>query len=424
MGFSVGVAAGKALDFTMSAIERGTPAPAAVVRLFAEQNDHLRALTGLRGWAALWVCLYHAWTFAKYPPIELPFAGQAIDLTPLISIGFAGVSIFFVLSGFLLALPYAEWQAGLRERPATGRYLLRRVARVFPAYYAQLALLVLLAAWLPWHASIDDWSALWRHLLMLFVPPPLGTTPINMVWWTLPIEFSFYLALPFLAFLLPMRRWWLLLIGSLFAMTLWRYGVVTLLADRPMQERVYASYQLPGSLDTFGLGMLTAMLHVNRDRLPRWLWTRERADWLGALGLLLILVAIYWLAGARSEYWRDNPIFYCWTPALGLGTAALVFSAMNGGRVVEFLFGNRTIVFLGTISYSLYLWHHPLLEWLNSTSLIHGQGKTRLLMLVAIGVPLTLVVSALSYVLIERPFLRFRSPRYLSAQKTMPPNPT
>jgi len=70
-----------------------------------------------------------------------------------------------------------------------------------------------------------------------------------------------------------MRRWWLLLIGSLFAMTLWRYGVVTLLADRPMQERVYASYQLPGSLDTFGLGMLTAMLHVNRDRLPRWLWT-------------------------------------------------------------------------------------------------------------------------------------------------------
>ncbi len=64
------------------------------------------------------------------------------------------------------------------------------------------------------------------------------------------------------------------------------------------------------------------------------------------------------------------------------------------------------------------------LEWLNSTSVIVGQGKTWLSMSVAIGVPLTLVVSALSYALIERPFLRLRSPRYLSAQKTMPPNPT
>jgi len=184
----------------MKAIERATPAPAAVVRLFAEQNDHLRALTGLRGWAALWVCLYHAWTFAKYPPIELPFAGQAIDLTPLISIGFAGVSIFFVLSGFLLALPYAEWQAGLRERPATAVPAAARdpglpgLLRATGATGAACRLVALACE----HRRL---VRIMRHLLMLFVPPPLGTTPINMVWWTLPSSSASTRA-AFLAFLL------------------------------------------------------------------------------------------------------------------------------------------------------------------------------------------------------------------------------
>ena len=60
-------------------------------------------------------------------------AGVPLDFTPLVSMGLAGVTIFFVLSGFLLAIPFAEWQSGLRQRPALDRYFLRRVMRVFPA---------------------------------------------------------------------------------------------------------------------------------------------------------------------------------------------------------------------------------------------------------------------------------------------------
>lgn len=109
---------------------------AALVRPFRSDKRHLDVLTGIRGWAALWVFLYHAWSLSGHPDLIVDLAGLPLDFTPLASVGGAGVTIFFVLSGFLLAIPFAEWQAGMRERPALGKYFLRRVARVFPAYYA------------------------------------------------------------------------------------------------------------------------------------------------------------------------------------------------------------------------------------------------------------------------------------------------
>jgi len=370
-----------------------------------EDATHMHVLTGIRGWAALWVFLYHAWIFSDHPDLIVRLGANEFVLTPLVSLGGAGVSIFFVLSGFLLSLPFAKWQAGLRERPETTHYLFRRVMRVFPAYYAQLLILSLLAAWLPSQPGIDGWHDWGRHLLMLFTPPPLGVTPINPVWWTLPIEFSFYLALPFLVFLLRFERGWLILPLALFCMWAWRHAVTIWMADSSIQERVVASYQLPGSLDTFSMGMLAALLYVNRARLPRWLWSPALANWLAVSGLLLMLVAVYWLFYSRGQYWSDYPIFYGWTPALALGTAAIIFAGANGGRLARALFGNPFMVFTGTISYSLYLWHHPILDWLHAVPVLQGLGVYRLPVMVLVALPLTMAISAASYAWIERPLM-------------------
>jgi len=376
--------------------------------VLSEDVTKMRALSGLRGWAAFWVLLYHGWVFAEKPPLLLAVGPLSLNFTPLVSMGIAGVTIFFVLSGFLLGRPFAEWQAGSRQRPDFGRYLFHRVARVFPAYYAQLFILLLVAYFVSGQIYITDGSTLIRYLLMLFVPPPMGVTPINLVWWTLPIEFSFYLVLPALAFMMRPTRWWWLLAASLGAMWCWRFLLITWLGDAPVPQRVYASYQLPGVLDMFGLGMLAALLHVNRDQVPGWLMPRANFNRMAILGCLLIVVSGYWLFDERRHYWADNPIFYLWTPVLSLGTAAIVLAAARGSRFTEWLLGNRIMVFAGLVSYSVYLWHVVVMDWITHTDLIQGANGYRFPILLLVAIPLIYLIATSSYILVERPFIRMR----------------
>jgi peptidoglycan/LPS O-acetylase OafA/YrhL len=377
------------------------------IRWFREDSQHLPVLTGVRGWAALWVALYHVWGLAGHPDFSREWLGVRWDATPLVSMGIAGVTIFFVLSGFLLALPFSEWQAGMRARPALPRYFFRRVMRVFPAYYIQLAILVLIAAWIPGQPGLESFGSLLRHMLMLFTPPPIGTTPLNGVWWTLPIEFSFYLALPFLAFLLRPVRWWWLVPGCLAIMMLWRHATVVLMAGDALPARVVAAYQLPGSMDAFGAGMLASMLYVQRAHWPKWLLDIRHMDRLASLGMMLMLVAIYWLPGKRQEYWNDNPIFYLWTPALSLAVVALILSGACGSRLMQRVFGNGVMVYLGLISYSLYLWHFPVLHWIMASGWLRElPGFIDIFMLAG---PSILLVATLSYVFVERPGMHLRS---------------
>jgi peptidoglycan/LPS O-acetylase OafA/YrhL len=381
---------------------------AGFARWVAKDAGNLLVLTGLRGFAALWVYLYHVWGHSGHRVFEVRFGSFHVDLTPLVSMGGAGVTIFFVLSGFLLALPYAGWQAGTSEQPRYGHYLLRRILRVFPAYYVQLALLLAVSVALSGIGGWPEWSTFWRHLLMLFVPPPWGTNPINLVWWTLPIEFSFYLLLPFMAFLLRPGRWWILLAGSLCAMWLWRHSVILHLSDAPIQMRVYSTYQLAGSFDMFGLGMLAAVIHVNRSSLPNWLAGFLRSDLAMVMGLACLVVAAYWLAGNRQLYWADNLIFYLWTPLLSCGTVLVVLSGTGGSRVAAGLFANRPMIILGLVSYSFYLWHLPMLDWIVASPWLSGLFGKSFGTLIAISIMPILLASALSYLLVERPCMKLR----------------
>lgn len=378
-------------------------------RVFVEDRSHASVLTGLRGVAALWVVAYHVWALAGHNPVLVPIAGWNVKLTPFFGTGWAGVQIFFVLSGFLLSLPFAQWQAGLREKPSLGRYLFRRIARVYPAYYVQLVILLGVAHFLGQPNPISNFESLWRHLLMLFVPLPVGTTPINGVWWTLPIEFMFYLALPLIASLLAPRRWWLLLTGMLLSMWLWRVATIISLGSEPIPVRVLMSYQLPGAMDSFGMGMLGAMLHVQQGAVSSWL-TRHRSG-LAALSLVIVLCCVYWIQFKVKGYWNHSLIFYSWTTIYSFAVLLVLLAGVKGSPIVNRLFGNSVIVFAGVISYSVYLWHFPLLQWLNRAAMFRHLENYRFHLLLLVTVSTTILVASVSYALVERPFIRLRRQR-------------
>ncbi len=360
------------------------------------------ALTGLRGLCALWVLLYHAWVYVTPQAITWSVFGEEIRAHVFLSLGWSGVQILFVLSAFLLTMPYARANAGLAPSPRPARYLLRRIARVFPAYYIQLLILVVLF-WLFSDRLIVSLHQLPQYLLMLFMPPPAGIgspAAINGVWWTLPIELSFYLLLPLIASLAAWNRKIPLLLISLFATVAWRWYVLDVID--PPQKPLWVS-QLPGSMDSFGAGMLGAIIHVQYTQVRQRTTTYTRV--LSGLLLVTPLVFIclgHWMAEAFESYWSLSLIMFAWTPVFNVAVVILILNCAIRQTLLNWLFGNRWVFYLGTVSYGLYLWHAPAGKWLLQSPWITQMEGYQFPRMALSMFAFALIAATLSWYLVER----------------------
>ena len=365
-------------------------------------NHSLPALTGLRGLAALWVLIYHAWVYVTPQEILFSVLDSTIRVHTFFSLGWSGVQLLFVLSGFLITLPYARANAGLAAKPRLFRYLFKRIYRVFPAYYLQLFMLVLIA-WMVSSEWLVDINNIFQYLLMLFVPPPIGLgspAVINGVWWTLPIELSFYLLLPLFSFLASRRHKVLLMMASMLSMVSWRWYIVGVL--EPTSQVPVWAYQLPGSMDTFGLGMLGAVLHVQyseqRERITQY------QNWLKGLLCLTPFVFIFlgiWMAEQYETYWTVSSIFFLWTPIFGSAILILILNCAQNQWLMNKLLANKIVFYLGTVSYGIYLWHAPIGRWLLDSPLIasmEGYQFPRMALLMFCG---SFVLASISWYLVE-----------------------
>ena len=373
--------------------------PAAAITL-----TELPALTGLRGVAAFWVLLYHAWVQAGPRLMDFGEGAWRIDLTPLFSCGWAGVDIFFTLSAFLLSLPFVAWQTGRAPRPALGTFWLRRVLRIFPAWYAQVAVLLLLAGVF----GIGDWPAPIRlagNLLLAFNLGPLAVEPLNPVAYTLPIEFCFYLVLPLLAFLLRPRWWMLLLLLAVVETQLYRQLMFPLVAAADIPHRVVVLEQLPGRLDQFVFGMLAAYAFGRAARAGR-LPSARACDALFAAGVLVFAVMLALIHLGSETYWDGGPLLFTWHGIVGAAVALMLFACAAGSRVAVALLSNQPLRHLGIISFGLYLWHYPLLHWLSAAGVFNRIEGYRLPWILPVLLLGSLALAELSYRLIERPLLR------------------
>ena len=379
----------------------------------AEVRFHQEGLTGFRALAACWVMLFHLNGMVGPKVIAIHVASVEIELHPLMTMGWVGVILFFVLSGFLLTTHLLEALSRPNTEGVLVRYFAARVRRVFPAYWAQLALLLAGSLWL--RHAMPDWAHfLPLHAFMLHNFTEASSFAINPVYWTLPIEFGFYLCLPAVAQLLRRAeqrgagKWRTLVTlyaGTLAVVWAYRYGAYQLFAASPVNTIVWATSQLPGTFDQFiaGSAAAVALRWWRRDRAAGYARRPLASTAFGAVGLAALLGLMYFLDSIYEIYWAGHWAIFVWHSAVAFSVALLVVGIALGGPFTRALFENRLAVFLGTVSYSIYLWHFPVGLWIMQRLDMAHMGTARFMLYT---VPAIVAVSALSYYLVERPFLR------------------
>ena len=326
----------------------------------------------MRALATLGVILYHSWLITGAARLD----GGA--LRAIVSLGWIGVDVFFILSGFVHFLPVAA-------RPERGVgparvYAVRRASRIIPAYYAALATVLVLTRHI-------DWPGLAAHLAFLHVPLfGLSTrTGLNadQPVWTLSIEAAFYVLLPFVA-ARYVRRPWLWLVASLVMAEGWK------LATRA--HGVRWAIQFPSYAAHFALGMTAAWMYVNRDRfaaVTRWALPAQ----------VVSFVAFVWFASR----FVDADALHRFVDNLPMAIAFTVFMLCTALRPRSLRPG--PLAFVSTVSYGVYLFHilviGRLLRW------IAPDGSTAAFVKTALATSvISIVIGWLSLRLLETPIRR------------------
>lgn len=344
-----------------------------------------------------------------------------------------GVTIFFLLSGFLLYRPFVSARLGERERPRIPDYARRRLLRILPAYW--LALTVL-AIWpgLPQMWEAHDW--VYYGLVQVYFPDWTlgGLLPA----WSLAVEISFYAALPLLVLLMerPLMgrtreaklRSELILVAVLFAGAILFRVLVRSGEGAVPDSNLY--FTLAGNFDWFALGMFLAVASVwvgGMQRAPAPVRVVERLPSLSWLVAAVLFWAIATQMGIgpefpqeyTSEEWLYEHLFY------GAIAFFLLLPAVFGdslGGLPRVILRNRVLAWLGLISYGIFLWHHPIVGELSE----RDWGDWRFLGMTLATFAIATACAAASYYVLERPLLRFKdrsSKRRRSVSRVEPVRP-
>jgi peptidoglycan/LPS O-acetylase OafA/YrhL len=361
---------------------------------------YIPALDGLRGVAVLSVIALHAgFPWARY--------------------GFLGVDLFFVLSGFLITtLLLREWQCtGAINLRA---FYVRRAARLFPALGA---LLVAVALWSLTFASDGLADRNWVGILSSLLYAANWTVALGIRehigllqhTWSLAIEEQFYLLWPFVLVALLRRGWswkrllWLTLGGALLS-AVWRV-ILWRLTLEPWRGYAGTDTRADGLL----LGCALALLLLN---VPAISSRRIGYVLLPVVGLAVLgCVAISWFGVTLRDFWWYSRGGYA---VAALLSAALVLLAATGSvPLFRRVLSVAPLVWIGRISYGLYLWHYPILNSLErSTRTLDTWERLGL-------IALTVGVALLSWVAVERPVQQWARRRLIhstvaSVQYTSP----
>ena len=364
---------------------------------------------------------------AYYPSLDglraFSFFGVFLWHYMMLPYGWAGVDVFFVLSGFLITGILYD----TRDDPGRVRnFYIRRTLRIFPLYYGVLLVLFLLTPWLKW-AWTWQWVA-WPLYLGNFLPflyPHLSNTVVSTVengrlisninpkiylllghFWSLCVEEQFYLLWPWIVFTVRDRR--KLIVICIACIVLVPFARTFAQAHMPevLVSGEVVFHATPFRFDTLLVGALIALLYrgAHREQMQR------AAQAVMAVAVLCALcVVVYWFRFQTSELNSEVQRHPWLLTIIALFAGALLLRTLVPGTIAYRVFNHRWLRLIGTVSYGAYVFHDiPHAEYLRL--MVHYFHRTPLAIMATavLGMAMTLALAFLSYHFFEYPVLRLK----------------
>ena len=343
-------------------------------------TSRLESLDGLRGLAVLLVLFSHLGHLGMYfhPVIDFKGAGKA------------GVFLFFSLSAFLLATQfYSKPFEEVFTKEKLLRYFVRRFLRIFPLFS-----IVVVVSGVFTYLDVKgiftplNWNEVGAHLLLM---------KGKSVFWTIPVEFKYYFLLPVVIVLsvLPFKRFEILG-GVVLAAAL-----LLVVYFNSSTEAAINNISLVPYLPVFFSATIAAFFYSKM--VTNGCSVSESVQWFLEVTAILCLLVVF---STVPKWWNmltDETVpfnhFHRSFLLYGVLWAALIFTHLFGKGVVRKIFSFKPLRMIGKISFSIYLWHFPVIYFVKRITTDITMEVQHIIVLALI-----MMVSSLSFILIEYPF--------------------
>ncbi|HNO85853.1 MAG TPA: acyltransferase [Anaerolineales bacterium] len=370
-------------------------------------NNRSKELDGLRGIAILLVIAHHVLKRADYFTAN----GFLHFITRLSLVGWMGVDIFFVLSGFLITSILLKTR---EEKNYYKNFYARRVLRIFPLYYTALALFLIAVKFVPAVAETADsfipylptfllYQQNWLYLFAIYPSAYLSVT------WSLAIEEQFYLIWPAIVRIVNKHTLTWISAGIVILSLLIRTAAILLSPDSEQLPVVFF-YNTFTRFEGLALGALTAIFFVTPTN---WQETAKRFALPVSIITMILFLYLAFISSPAGPHplYRNIPLGTIGYTLLAFSSAAMIVFLTSGTEtsLIRKFFANGGLVFFGKYSYSMYLFHMPVaLTLLDIMVKAKVRGWEYYAAYSLLTVAITTVLALLTWNILEDPLLKLK----------------
>ncbi|MHC2147814.1 acyltransferase family protein [Pseudomonas sp. 210_17 TE3656] len=369
----------------------------------SKKINYIPGLDGVRAISVALVILFH---YASFFPDVFSSSGLiGKSLGKILSIGWIGVDIFFVISGYLIATILIK--NPISSTADYAKFIKKRFLRLMPAYTACAAIFLGLSlAFYPESKIVENQYSIWT--LSSNIPTiwgersPLGGPGFTLVhFWSLAVEWHFYITFPIAMILIRSVRK-IAILAIIIAIV--SRVILIYIGHENFDNAIYAFTTCRGDALACGV-FLATMNEYKGSKLPRL---------IGLTGLLVLLWVLYRIAESDLQFKAITWVQVYGYTAIAVSVAMIIYSIINSSQSSAIIrtLESKPFSAVGRSSYSLYIWHLPLYPMIAISAREHiGSPTDQLIISFSASLLATAILGFLSYRYIELRFMRPRPAR-------------